>query len=95
MINYLSKKKCHIKYYDPTGQKEEFVKLRNVKYFNSISSACHKSDLIIIHTEWNEFKLLDFKKLAKKKKIKVFDMRNIYSYTKMKQNGFKYFGVGK
>ena len=67
MINYLSKKKCHIRYYDPTGQKGEFVKISNVKYFNSISSACHKSDLIIIHTEWNEFKLLDFKKLAKKK----------------------------
>ena len=95
MINYLSKKKCNIRYYDPTGKKEELEKMRNVKYFNSISSACHKSDLIIIHTEWNEFKLLDFKKLVKKTNIKIFDMRNIYSLEKMKKLRINYFSIGR
>ena len=43
----------------------------------------------------NEFKLLDFKKLAKKKNIKVFDMRNIYSLEKMKKLGINYFSIGR
>ena len=72
MINFLSKKKCKIRYFDPSGEKKELSKIKNVKYCKSISSACFKSDLIIIHTEWNVFKLLNFKNLVKKKKL--FDL---------------------
>ena len=95
MINYLSKKGAIIKYYDPTGSKIEFTKLKNVKFYNSIVSACKKSDLVIIHTEWNEFKQLNFKKLVDKKNFKVFDLRNIFSPEKMKKIGIKYFGIGR
>ncbi len=95
MIKYFSKKKSIIKYYDPTGEKNEFIKLKNVKYCETISKACFKSDLIIIHTEWNEFKLLNFKKLVKKRNFIVYDLRNIYSVDKMKKKGIKYFSVGR
>ena len=47
-----------------SGEKEEF-KIKNVKFYNNISS-CLKSDLIILHTEWNEFKQLNFKNLVRK-----------------------------
>ena len=69
MINYLNKKGCKIRYYDPSGEKKEFKNLSNVKFYKNISSACLKADLIIIHTEWNDFKFLNFKNLVKKKKI--------------------------
>ena len=95
MIKYLSKKKCHIRYYDPTGKKNEFKNLKNVEYCKNITSACFKSDLIIIHTEWNDFKLLNFKKLVKKRNFKIYDMRNIYSPLKMKKLKIPYFGVGR
>ena len=95
MINYLRKKNCKITYYDPSGQKKEFSNLKNVKYSSSINSACLKADLIIIHTEWNEFKLLNFKKLIKKTNFKIFDMRNLYSPKKMKKFNIKYFGIGR
>ena len=95
MINYLNKKGCKIKYYDPSGRKKEFDQLKNVKFYNSISSACIKSDLIIIHTEWNAFKLLDFKRLVKKKNFKVFDMRNIYSQDKMRNLKIDYTSIGR
>ena len=71
MINYLNKKKCKIKYFDPSGEKKEFKKLKNVKYCKNISSTCLKADLVIIHTEWNEFKFLNFKKLVKKDNFKI------------------------
>ena len=95
MINYLNKKKCKIKYFDPSGEKKEFKKLKNVKYCKNISSTCLKADLVIIHTEWNEFKFLNFKKLVKKDNFKIYDMRNIYSPTKMKKLKIKYYGIGR
>ena len=95
MIRYFNKKKCKIKYYDPSGKKTEFDNLKNVNYCNSISSACFKSDLIIIHTEWNDFKFLDFKRLVKKTSFKIYDMRNLYSPIKMKKLKIKYFALGR
>ncbi|MDB3894656.1 UDP-glucose/GDP-mannose dehydrogenase family protein [Candidatus Pelagibacter sp.] len=95
MIKFLNRKNSNIRYYDPSGEKDEFKKLKNVKYCKNISSACFNSDLVILHTEWNDFKLLNFKKLIKKTKFKVFDMRNIYSPSKMKNLKINYFGIGR
>ena len=95
MINYFNKKNCKITYYDPSGEKNEFKHLKNVKYSNSLRTACSNADLIILHTEWNDFKLLNFKKLVKKNNFKVFDMRNLYSPSKMSKLNIKYFGIGR
>jgi UDPglucose 6-dehydrogenase len=95
MIKYLNKKKSIIRYYDPSGKKGEFKKLKNVKFFKDIPTACLNSDLVVLHTEWNDFKILNFKKLIKKKNFKIFDMRNIYSPTKMKNLKINYFGIGR
>ena len=95
MIPSLSKKGAIIKYYDPTGFKKEFEKNRNVTYENSIRKTIEGSDLVIIHTEWNDFKSINFKSLAKKKKFIIYDMRNIYSSEKIKENGLKYYSIGR
>ena len=95
LIPFLSKKGAKIKYYDPTGSKKEFKKLKNVEFSNSIQESIKGSDITIIHTEWNDFKSINFKKLVKGKKFIIFDMRNIYSSTKIKDQGFKYFSVGQ
>ena len=95
MIPYLSKNGAKIRYYDPTGFKKEFQKIKNVTFSNSISHAVKESDLVILHTEWNDFKSINFKKLSKSKKLKIYDMRNIYSPNKIKAQGFKYFGIGR
>ncbi len=95
IINYLNKKNSKISYYDPSGEKIEFKNLKNVKFSKSITSACFNADLVILHTEWNDFKLLNFKKLVKKTNFKIFDMRNIYSPLKMKKLNIKYFSIGR
>ena len=95
MIPYLAKRGAKIKYYDPTGHKHEFDKFRNVSCSNSINNAMKNSDLIIIHTEWNDFKSINFKKLSTTKKLKIYDMRNIFSSEKITSLGFKYFGIGR
>jgi UDPglucose 6-dehydrogenase len=95
MIKYLNKKKCKIRYYDPSGEKVEFKNLKNVNYYDNVCNACLNSDLIILHTEWNEFKSLNFKKLVKKRNFKIYDMRNLYSPDKMRKSNIKYFGIGR
>ena len=95
MIPWLLKKGAIIKYFDPTGYKTEFKKFKNVINKTSIKDAVHGADLVIIHTEWNDFKSINFKSLVKGKKFMIFDMRNIYSSSKIKDQGFKYFSVGK
>ncbi len=95
MIPWLLKKGAIIKYFDPTGYKTEFKKFKNVINKTSIKDAVHGTDLVIIHTEWNDFKSINFKSLVKGKKFMIFDMRNIYSSSKIKDQGLKYFSVGK
>ena len=95
MIPFLSKKGAKIKYYDPTGLKKEFNNLKNVSFSNSINEAVKSADLVILHTEWNDFKSINFKKFHPSKNLKIFDMRNIYSPSKIKSQGFKYFGIGR
>ena len=95
MIPFLVKKGAKINYYDPTGEKSELKKFKNVNFLDNINTAIKDSDLIIIHTEWNEFKTINFKKEVKNKKMIIFDMRNIYSLTKMKEQKIKYFAIGR
>ena len=95
MIPFLLKKGAKINYYDPSGEKKEFSKLKNLSFCNTANDACKNVDLVIIHTEWEEFKALDFKKLYRKKKFKIYDMRNLYSVELMKKKGFNYYSIGR
>ena len=94
MIPSLIKRGAKVNYFDPTGEKDVFTKLKNINFSKNINSAIKDTDLIIIHTEWNDFKSINFKKEIQNKKFIIFDMRNIYSPIKMKELKIKYFGVG-
>ena len=95
MIPYLSKKGAIISYYDPSGEKKEFTKIKNCSYKNNIRNNCYNADLVILLTEWDEFKTVDFTKFVKKKKFKIYDLRNIYNVEEMKRNNFEYYSVGR
>ena len=95
MIPYLSKKGAKIYYYDPTGEKEDFHKLKNCKFINNIKETCKNADLIILHTDWDEFKSIDFKKLVGNKKFKVYDLRNLYNFNEMLNKKIKYYSIGR
>ena len=95
MIPFLLKNGAIINYYDPTGPKSDLFKYKKVFFSKNIKSAVSNADLVIIHTEWNDFKSLNFKLLIKKKNFTIFDLRNIYSPLKMKQLHIKYFSIGR
>ncbi len=95
LIPYFLKKGAIIRYYDPSGKKDIFNKYKKVFYYSNISDVCLKSDLIVIHTEWNEFKSIEFRKIVKKKNFKIFDMRGLYSQNLMKKEKINYYCIGK
>ncbi len=95
MIPFLIKKGAKIRYYEPTGPKKEFSPFKNVKFCNSVEEACKKSNLVVIHTEWEEFKAIDFNKFSSPKKFIIYDMRNLYSSELMKKKGFRYYSIGR
>tara|TARA_B100000963_G_scaffold42593_1_gene31699 strand:+ start:194 stop:1489 length:1296 start_codon:yes stop_codon:yes gene_type:complete len=82
--------------YDPEAMNNAKKENSNLIFFNSAYDACAGASAIIIGTEWNEFRALNFKKISKilKEKI-VFDLRNIYIPEDLNDLGFKYYGTGK
>ena len=95
MIPYLCKKKAKVTYYDPTGIKDQFIKLKNCKFEKNIESNCRNADLIILHTEWDEFKIIDFRKINKNRDLKIYDLRNLYNIDEMMKKNFKYYSIGR
>jgi UDPglucose 6-dehydrogenase len=95
MIPYLSKQGAHVSYYDPSGKKKEFENLSNCVFKKNIKENCLNADLIILLTEWDEFKSIDFKKVVKKKNFKIYDLRNLYTNEDMQRNKIKYFSIGR
>ena len=95
MIPYYCKNGAKVSYYDPSGEKKEFKRIKNCVYKKNIKENCVDADLIILLTEWDEFKSIDFKKINKKKNLKIYDLRNLYIPEEMKKNKLKYYSVGK
>jgi UDPglucose 6-dehydrogenase len=82
---------------DPQGQREGEALLPGVKWVETPYHAASGADLVVILTEWNEFRAMDLSKLAKKMQTpRMADLRNVYSETEAKEAGFEaYVAVGR
>lgn len=82
---------------DPQGRREGEALLPGVHWLDDPYKAAHNADLLVILTEWNEFRALDLKKLSRKMATaRMADLRNIYSLTDAKRAGFEaYTSVGR
>ena len=68
-----------------------------VSVYNDAYEACKDSHAILVLTEWDEFKTLDYNKIYKNmvKPAFVFDGRNILNLSKLKKIGFQIYGIGQ
>ena len=82
---------------DPQGQREGESLLPGVKWIDDPYQAAQGADLVVLLTEWNEFRALDLEKLAKKMETpRMADLRNIYSVEEALEAGFEtYVAVGR
>lgn len=83
--------------YDPKAMENAKKLLGNkVQYAKDAYEAVKGADVLVILTEWNQFKKLDLEKLAKLMKHKrMVDLRNTFRAEDLAQAGFEYTGVGK
>jgi UDPglucose 6-dehydrogenase len=96
LINSLLQEGAKIKVYDPKAMEKARKILKNVVFCKDAYQAACGSDCLLIATEWNEFKELDFVKIKKKlKRALVVDGRNIYDPKLLTDLGFAYIGVGR
>jgi UDPglucose 6-dehydrogenase len=67
-----------------------------IQYFENPYDAAKDADAILIATEWPEFRTPDFEKLSSSVKSKViFDGRNVYELSVMKEQGYQYYSIGR
>ncbi len=91
----LSRTKAKIKIYDPKGMENAKKELsKSIEFCNNEYEVAEDINLLVIITEWNQFKNLDLTKIKKlMKKPVILDLRNIYS-KEISKNGFQYYSIG-
>ena len=82
---------------DPQGFREGEELLPGVNWVDDAYKAAQNADAVVILTEWNEFRALDLKRLAKRMATPLMaDLRNVYSQKDAKRAGFTaYTSVGR
>ena len=88
---------AEIRAYDPQGMEEAAHHLKtNIKWCDDAYDAMQGADMLVILTEWNEFRSLDLDKVrATLRHPLVVDLRNIYKRQDMKTHGFHYVSIGR
>ena len=82
--------------YDPEGMEHARLIIDNIAYSEDAYSAARGADAIVIVTEWNQFRALDFARLKSVMKAPVLvDLRNIYRHDEVAKHGFAYTSVGR
>jgi UDPglucose 6-dehydrogenase len=97
LIEKLLEAGARVKAYDPAAIIETKKLLGNrIEYTSDQYEALVNVDAVALMTEWSEFHLPDFNRMAELMKGKViFDGRNIYNPSDIKKFGFTYFGIGR
>ena len=96
IIEKLQSSGAKIVAFDQAAEKNIKNVLPKIKFATSAINACKGADALVIITEWDEFKQIDFKKikLIMKNPI-IIDGRNIFSPSHMKEKGFIYHSIGR
>ena len=87
---------AHVRAYDPAGMEQAKLVLEDVTYCDGPYTCAEKADALVIVTEWEQFRALDFERLKKVMARPVLvDLRNIYRPEEMERYGFVYDSIGR
>lgn len=96
IILQLQKEGAKIKAFDPRSMEKASRILSEVKFCKDVYETARGSDCLVIITEWNEFKEIDFLRLKRMMHQPIIvDARNIYEPQELKKLGFRYIGIGR
>ncbi len=96
ILPMLQERGAVVKAYDPQGQTQAEPLLPGVIWCDSAMEAVEGADVLLVLTEWNEFRALDLKAARAKMTGDVLvDMRNIFSGAAARAAGFRYSSIGR
>jgi UDPglucose 6-dehydrogenase len=96
IVPLLQKAGAKISAYDPVAMDQGREVLNNVEWASSPYEAAQNADAIVIITEWNEFRSLDFERLKPiMNDTCLIDLRNVYKPEYMAGTGFRYISIGR
>jgi UDPglucose 6-dehydrogenase len=92
----LVEKGARVNAHDPQGESAARQLMPEIRYFDDPYEACRGADAVVLMTEWNQYRALDFEKIKTLLRCPVFvDLRNVYDPQTMTDLGFSYTGVGR
>ena len=95
IVKLLQNEGITMKSYDPEAMDNAKKENAELILCSNAYEACEDTKAIIIGTEWNEFRALDFVKIkGSADNLIIFDLRNIYNAKELRDIGFQYFGTG-
>ncbi len=96
IINLLQNDGAKISAFDPKAMDTAARLLKDVDYKKDAYGVSEGADLLIVLTEWNEFRELNFSNIKNRMKSpNIIDGRNLYDPEKMAKLGFTYQGIGR
>jgi UDPglucose 6-dehydrogenase len=96
IITALQDAGAHVRGYDPEGMEQARPLLPDVTLYENAYACIEGADVLVIVTEWNEFRALDMRRAKKLLRAPiVVDLRNIYRVEEMERLGFTYVSVGR
>jgi UDPglucose 6-dehydrogenase len=82
--------------FDPVGREQAEPLLPGIDFMASAEQAADGADAVVIVTEWDEFRALDLKDLARRMRGRTLvDLRNIYDRADAEEAGLDYRGIGR
>jgi UDPglucose 6-dehydrogenase len=85
-----------VRAFDPAAMANAKSVFPDLYYAKDVYDCAQGADVLVLVTEWNEFRALDFGRLARIMKARtVVDLRNIYDPGELKAAGWRYTGVGR
>jgi len=94
LIEELQKDGAKIRTFDPQAIENAKKSLKDITYCKDAYDVADGSDLLILATDWNDFKSMDLKKI-KAKVTNFIDARNVFDPAQMKNLGFNYKSIGR
>jgi UDPglucose 6-dehydrogenase len=96
IIHLLEVEGAKVKAYDPQAMEACRKILKKTTLCKDSYQVAEGVDALVLATEWNEFKQLDFKRIHDlMKQPIIMDGRNLWDAAQMKALGFTYFGIGR
>jgi UDPglucose 6-dehydrogenase len=87
---------AHVRAYDPEGMAEAKKLMPHVAYCGDVYEAMEGADAVVVLTEWNQFRSLDFERAKRLlRSPTIVDLRNVYDPIQMREAGFSYSCIGR